>query len=125
MHLRRAVALGHLPSRAHLACMMLKGRQGIVCDETSAYDAVEPVAALGCSDCQGVLACCFLLNMRQRSRAQASLAMARRSATSGSSYGQYAVGCAHEFGAFGSAINHAEAVSFYRLAGNCNRFAVT
>jgi hypothetical protein len=74
--------------------MMLKGRQGIVCDETSAYDAVEPVAALGCSDCQGVLACCFLLNMRQRSRAQASLAMARRSATSGSSYGQYAVGCA-------------------------------
>ncbi len=124
LHLRRAVALGHLPSRAHLAWMMLKGRQGIVCDENGAYDLVEPGAALGCSDCQGVLSYCFLLNMPQPGCAQAALAMARRSATSGSRYGQYAVGCVHEFGAFGSAINHGEAVSFYRLAGNSNRFAV-
>jgi hypothetical protein len=53
--LKLAVDLGHLPSRALLAHMLLGGREGVARDNNAAVELVEEGARLGCHHCQGVL----------------------------------------------------------------------
>ncbi len=59
--LRYAIALGSLPSRAHLADMLLDGREGFREDRKMAFELVDRGAELGCHHCQGVLSRCYSL----------------------------------------------------------------
>jgi len=59
--LKYAIALGSLPSRAHLASMLLDGREGLVEDRKTAFELVDRGAHLGCHHCQGVLSMCYSL----------------------------------------------------------------
>ncbi len=52
--LKLAVDLGHLPSRAFMAQMVIEGREGVANDCDGAFELVEEGARLGCHDCQGV-----------------------------------------------------------------------
>ena len=57
--LKQAIALGHLPSRADLADMLIDGREGIAQDCARAFELVEEGAGWGCHHCQGVLSRCY------------------------------------------------------------------
>jgi hypothetical protein len=57
--LKQAIALGHLPSRADLADMLIDGREGIAQDCARAFELVEEGARWGCHHCQGVLSRCY------------------------------------------------------------------
>jgi hypothetical protein len=59
--LKHAIALGSLPSRAHLADMLLDGREGLREDRKLAFELVDRGADLGCHHCQGVLSKCYSL----------------------------------------------------------------
>jgi hypothetical protein len=59
--LQQAVDLGHLPSRADLADMLIDGREGVAQDSKRAFELAEEGTRLGCHHCQGVKArCCAL-----------------------------------------------------------------
>jgi TPR repeat protein len=124
--LKLAVDLGHLPSRALLAHMLLGGREGVARDYNAAVELVEEGARLGCHHCQGVLAtlcyswippCGGLKGDVAR-----ALELARESSGKGSKYGQYALGELYGYGA-GLAEEKEwddddanEAIALYRLA---------
>jgi hypothetical protein len=59
--LKHAIALGSLSSRAHLADMLLDGREGLREDRKLAFGLVDRGADLGCHHCQGVLSKCYSL----------------------------------------------------------------
>jgi TPR repeat protein len=46
--LQRAIYLGNLPSRAHYACMLITGREGIAQDRKAAFELLKDGARLGC-----------------------------------------------------------------------------
>jgi TPR repeat protein len=100
--LKLAVDLGHLPSRALLAHMMLDGREGVARDWNGAVELVEEGVRSGCHHCQGAMA---TLCYRQdgpcgglKGDVARALELARESSGKGSKYGQYALGKLHEYG---------------------------
>ena len=118
--LKLAVDLGHLPSRALMAHMLLKGREGIAKDRNGAFELVEEGARLGCHHCQGVMAWCYMYGdgcVRDDAR---SLELARESSGKGSRYGQFMLGTLYHCGIGGVAQDYAQALAFYRLAAAQN-----
>ena len=117
--LQKAIYLGHLPSRALMAHMLLDGREGVVKDEGRGFELAEEGAHLGCHHCQGVLARCYLLGSGCEKDEERSLELARESSGRGSRYGQFTLGGLHECGECGDedeAQEYAQAVVFYGLA---------
>ena len=118
--LKLAVYLGHLPSRALMAHMMTKGREGVAQDRNAAFELVEEGARLGCHHCQGVMAECYRWGygcVRDNVR---SLELARESSGKGSRYGQLVLGQLYLHGVGGVARDIAQAVALYRLAAAQN-----
>ena len=120
--LQLAVDLGHLPSRALMAHILIEGREGVAQDYNAAFELVEEGARLGCHHCQGVMAECYRRGygcVEDRAR---SLELARESSGSGlgSRYGQHALGCLHHLGGGGVAPDYAQALALYRLAAAQN-----
>jgi TPR repeat protein len=119
--LKLAVDLGHLPSRALMAYMLLEGREGIARVRKGAFELVEEGARLGCHHCQGVLAEYYSRNgygcVRDAAR---SLELARESSGKGSRYGQDVLGWLYQFGVGPVARDYAQAFALYRLAAAQN-----
>ena len=118
--LKLAVDVGHLPSRALMAHMMIDGREGVAKDRDGVFELAEEGARLGCHHCQGVMAWCYRFTygcVRDDAR---SLELARESSGKGSRYGQYALGCLYRQGLGGVAQDDAQALALYRLAAAQN-----
>jgi TPR repeat protein len=124
--LQRAVGLGHLPSRADLADMLINGREGVARDHDRAFELVEEGARLGCHHCQGVWALCRLYGFGCAKDEAWALALARKSSAEGSKYGQWSLGKLYQNGAGGVAQDYAAAAAQYELAAaqNCDRAQV-
>jgi TPR repeat protein len=118
--LLRAVDLGHLPSRALKAWMLIRGREGVAKDCDAAFELVKEGASLGCHHCQGVMASCYRFGYGCVRNAAQSLELARESSVKGSRYGQYVLGELYEFGVGGVAQDYAQALALYRLAAAQN-----
>ena len=115
--LKLAVDVGHLPSRALKAWMLINGREGVAKDHNAAFELVEEGARLGCYHCQGVMAHCYLHGWGCEADAARSLELARESSGKGSRYGQCVLGLLNEFGQGGFFF---QAVALYRLAAAQN-----
>jgi TPR repeat protein len=118
--LQKAIYLGHLPSRALLAHMMLDGREGVYEDRDKAFELAEEGTRLGCHHCQGVMAYCYWKGCVIQQDSVRSLELARESSEKGSRYGQYVLGVLNEFGKGGVAQDKVKAVALYRLAAAQN-----
>ena len=116
--LKLAVDLGHLPSRALKAWMLIQGREGVADNCDAAFELVEEGARLGCHHCQGVMAECYRWGNGCEVDAARSLELARESSGKGSRYGQHALGMVYELGAGGVAQDRA--LALYRLAAAQN-----
>jgi hypothetical protein len=125
--LQQAIGLGHVPSRALKAWLLIEGREGVASDEKSAFELAEEGARLGCHHCQGVLARCYIGIhgwgygcVRDEER---GAELARKSSGKGSRYGQFSLGFLHYWDALdlfsaheGQQEGFAQAVALYRLA---------
>ena len=118
--LKLAAYLGHLPSRALMANMMIDGREGVAKDEYAAFKLVDEGARLGCHHCQGVMARCYWGGFGCEEDEARSLELARESSGKGSRYGQCVLGFLYQYGAGGVAQDYAQAVALYRLAAAQN-----
>ncbi len=118
--LKLAVDLGHLPSRALMAHMMIDGRDGVAKDSRAAFELVDDGARLGCHHCQGVMARCYMWGDGCEADEARSLELARESSGKGSRYGQCALGVLYHCGAGGVAEDDAQALALYRLAAAQN-----
>ncbi len=118
--LKLAADLGHLPSRALKAWMLLVGREGFAMDWNGAFELAEEGARLGCHHCQGVVAYCYRFGCGCVADAARSLELARESSGKGSRYGQWVLGDLYQHGAGGVAQDYAQAVALYRLAAAQN-----
>jgi len=115
--LQQAVGLGHVPSRADLADMLIDGREGVAVDRKRGFELVVEGARLGCHHCQGVMAKCYFYGFGCSKDEARSLALARTSAGEGSSkYGQWMLGWLYRVGKGGVAQDYAAAVAQFRLA---------
>ena len=118
--LKRAVDVGHLPSRALKAWLMLDGREGVAKDGQGAFALAEEGARLGCHHCQGVMAVCCLYGRGCVKDAARSLELARESSGKGSRYGQVTLGILYRYGVGGVALDYAQALALFRLAAAQN-----
>ena len=118
--LKLAVDLGHLPSRALKAWMLIDGREGVAKDRNGAFELVEEGARLGCHHCQGVMTRCYRDGFGCEVDAARSLELARESSGKGSRYGQCFLGWLYEDGLGGVAQDYAQALALYRLAAAQN-----
>jgi len=113
--LQQTVGLGHLPSRADLADMLIWGR-GVSLDRDGAFELVEEGARLGCLHCQGMMAACCAGGVGCSADAARSLPLARESAGKGSKYGQRMLGLLYRDGLGGVTRDHTAALAQFRLA---------
>jgi hypothetical protein len=90
--LQKAIDMGHLPSRALMAWLLIDGREGIAKDQNRAFQLVEEGARLGCHHCQGVLAYCYYGGYGCDINVEQSLKLAHESSDKGSKYGHYTLG---------------------------------
>ncbi len=114
--LQVAVELGHLPSRALNAWLLVDGREGVAKDHKKAFELAEQGARLGCHQCQGVLSFCYWGGCGCEVDDVRSLELARESSRKGSSYGQLTLGFLHLCGAGGLELDVAEALVLFGLA---------
>ncbi len=118
--LQQAIDLGHLPSRALKAWLLIDGRAGVAQDEKSAFELAEEGMLLGCHHCQGVLATCYFgkdgCGVGCVKDEERSVELARQSSGKGSRYGQFTLGMLNDCGEGGLAQHVAEAAALYRLA---------
>ena len=112
--LQQAIDMGHLPSRALMAWLLIGGREGIAKNVEKAVQLAEEGTRLDCPHCQGVMAHCYTVGYGLSQ----SLELARQSSGSGlgSRYGQFALGFMHCWGKWGLAMDNAQALSLFRLA---------
>ena len=105
VHLQRAIGMGHLPSRALMAWLLVWGREGIAKDKGRALDLVKEGVRMGCNHCQGVLAFCihhddhfdkvgdvYVMRDDVPEKEQLALELALQSSQRDSSYGHYMLG---------------------------------
>ena len=114
--LHRAIDLGHLPSRALKAWLLIDGREGVVKDRKKAFQLAEEGARLGCHHCQGVIALCYWRGYGCEKNEVWSLELAHKSSVSGSKYGLLMLGLYYYKGGRFLAQDYAQAVAFYRMA---------
>jgi TPR repeat protein len=115
--LKLAVDLGHLPSRALKAWMLMEGSEE---DCNAAFELAEEGARLGCHHCQGVMARCYKWGDGCERDTARSLELARESSMKGSRYGQFELGSSYQDGAGGVARDYVRAGALYRLAAAQN-----
>ena len=120
--LKLAVDLGHLPSRALNAWMLIRGREDVAQDCYTAFELVEEGPRLGCHHRQGVMSWCYFDGFGCVRDVARSLELARESPGKGSRYGQLVLGQLYEFGRAGVALNYAQALVLCRLAAAQNGF---
>ena len=118
--LQKAITLGHLPSRALMAHMLIDGREGVAKDRNRAFELVEEGARLGCHHCQGVMAECYFAGYGCAIDYAQSLELVRKSSGKGSKYGQYLLSWFHRSGAGGVVRDYTQALSLLRLAAAQN-----
>ena len=125
--LQRAITLGHLPSRALKAWLLVHGREGVPKDIKAAAELAYAGTALGCHHCQGVLAHCHhldlggIINVCSTDNDAKSLQLARESSAKGSRYGQVTLGVLNHYGIEAILVqDHVQAVALYRLAAAQN-----
>ena len=118
--LQKAIYLGHLPSRALVAHMLMNGREGVACDCNAMFELVDEGARLGCHHCQGVMAWCYKWGYGIRQDYVRSLELARESSGLGSKYGQNALGCFYWQDSGVVAQDYTQALSLLRLAAAQN-----
>jgi TPR repeat protein len=106
--LQRAIDLGHLPSRALKAWLLITGRKGVAKDMERGFEFAEEGARLGCHHCQGVMAYCYSQGFGCDIDDVRSPELARKSSRRGSRYGQLTLGNLHK--------DNAQADSLYQLA---------
>ena len=114
--LQQAIDMGHLPSRALMAWLLISGREGVAKDRKRAFGLVEEGVRLGCPHCQGVLAHCYCWGFGCDIDYAQSLELARESAGRGSRYGQLTLGKQHYLGYVGLVLDYTQALAFFRLA---------
>ena len=92
--LQLAIELGHLPSRAHMAWMLLNCRKGVTKNPQKGFELAEEGGRLGCFDCIGVIAHCYTGDLLSCSIVPGlgvnevlSLQLARQSSDKNSRYG--------------------------------------
>ncbi len=118
--LKLAVDVGHLPSRALKAWMLIDGRAGVAEDRNAAFELVEEGARLGCHHCQGVMAWCYFVGYGCEADVARSLELARESSGKGSRYGQCMLGQLYHDGFGGVSLDYVQALALYRLAAAQN-----
>jgi hypothetical protein len=114
--LQLAVELGHLPSRALKAWLLIDGREGVTKDHKKAYELAEQGARLGCHNCQGVLSFCYWGGCGCGEDDVRSLELARESSAKGSSYGQLTLGFLLLSVVDGVELEDGQALELFRLA---------
>ena len=121
IHLNLAIYLGHLPSRALKAWMLIHGRKGVAPDNNLAFELVKDGTRLGCHHCQGVMARCYMWGHGIRLDQAQSLKLARKSSGLGSRYGQNTLGVFYHYG-IGGVVAHdsAQARALFLLAAAQN-----
>jgi hypothetical protein len=120
VQLQHAIALGHLPSRAHLAWLLIDGREDVDKDRNTAFTLVVEGASFGCHHCQGVMAYCYWYSYGCLKDAARSLELARESSKKGSRYGHHILGLFYRHGLEGVTKDFAQALVLYRLAAAQN-----
>jgi len=120
--LQRAIDLGHLPSRALMAWLLVEGREGVAEDRKAAAALANEGLGLGCHHCQGVLAYCHCVGFGEGTTVDPfkfdedrALELARESSSAGSRYGQHTLGELYQCG-YGVAQDTAEGLRLYQLA---------
>ncbi len=98
VQLQRAIILGHLPSRAHLADLFLHCREGFAQDNERAFALAEEGARLGCHLRQGVLAECYYVAPGCSGDAAWSPPLACECASKDNKYGQIMLGRLYRWG---------------------------
>ena len=114
--LQLAVDLGHLPSRALKAWLLIDGREGVTKDHKNAYELAKQGARLGCHHCQGVLSFCYWGGCGCEEDDVRSLELARESSAKGSSYGQLTLGFLLLSVVDGVELEDGQALELFRLA---------
>ena len=114
--LQVAVELGHLPSRALNAWLLVDGREGVAKDHKKAFELAEQGARLGCHQCQGVLSFCYWGGCGCGRDDVRSLELARESSAKGSSYGQLTLGFLLLSVVDGLEMEDCQALELFRLA---------
>jgi TPR repeat protein len=118
--LKLAIDVGHLPSRALMAHMLITIREGVAHDSKAAFMLAEEGARLGCHHCQGVMSRCYMWGFGCEVDEERSVELARESSGKGSRYGQNMLGEFYQYGVGGVAQDYAQAVALYRLAAAQN-----
>ena len=116
VRLQCAINFWHLPSIAHMAWLLIDGREGVARDTLRAYELAEKGFLLGSKDCKGVLAKFYMFGYRVKYDAKRSLELARESSDEGSRYGHCVLANLHELGMGGLQQDYSKAIAFYRLA---------
>jgi len=114
--LQLAIGFGDLKSRALKACLLVRGRKGVVKDVKRGFELAEEGAGFGCHHCQGVMAWCYFTGCGCRKDEVRSLELACESSGRGSRYGQFTLGVLHHYGRGGLAVDYTQALAFYWLA---------
>jgi TPR repeat protein len=114
--LQQAIDMGHLPSRALMAWLLIDGREGIAKNRRKAFELAQEGTGLGCHHCQGVMALCYLRGYGCDRDDVRSLELACESSGLGSRYGQHTLGLLHYCGLGGLVEDHTQARALYRLA---------
>jgi hypothetical protein len=114
--LQLAVDLGHLPSCALKAWLLVDGREGVAKDHKKAYELAEQGARLGCHHCQGVLSFCYWGGCGCGEDDVRSSELARESSAKGSSYGQLTLGFLLLSVVNGLELEDGQALKLFRLA---------
>ena len=97
--LQQAIDLGHLPSLALKAWMLIKGRESVAEDRVAVVELASRGMGLGCHHCQGVMAYCHGIGTGNGTTEhpicvdeELSLQLAMQSSAKGSRYGQQSLG---------------------------------
>ncbi|NDH69638.1 MAG: sel1 repeat family protein [Gammaproteobacteria bacterium] len=109
--LQLAIELGHLPSRALMAWLLIEGREGVAKDEDAAFELAEEGVRMGCHHCQGVMA-----EYLSWFNSPQWLELACKSSENSSRYGQLALGELYFSGRLGVMLDYDKAVALFRLA---------
>ena len=119
--LKQAINFGHLPSRALMAWILIRGKKGVVFDHYKVYELAEEGMRYGCHHCKGIMALCYwhqygFINDYNENNKKTALQLARESSDMGSRYGQFALGYMYDLGIEGHGMNYTQAFAFYKLA---------
>ena len=112
-HLMR---LGHGPSHAELAWIVIDGREGVAGDAVAGFSIARQGWLMGCAHSTGVLSYCRVYCYGCSQDLALGFQLALESAAGGSKFGYLMVGAMLRDGRGGAPLDVARAVEMYRLA---------